>query len=252
MVMEKFIRLPGLPIVPQTAGDGPDAIDSGTTTPTATPFQLADSGNDFVGDGVAVGDIAYNVTTNEYTTITAVGPLTNDPLTLDADIFALGGGEAYRIMLAATAFELQDADGAFDGRVNVGDLVVTPNGLTANVTAVADAVLTLDRPIISNVPSAINQVYTIYSADGQNNILINASGVASVAYTSGSVSTISYVERTVGGDLNDLIITHDADTSPQEFHNALSNAFVSAYETNWRDVVTDLVLPEGMRIISVA
>lgn len=251
MVMEKFIRLPDLPIVPQSVCDGPDAIDSGTTTPTSTEFQLADSGNDFVGDGVAVGDIAYNVTTNEYTTITAVGPLTNDPLTLDADIFALGGGEAYRIMLAATAFELQDADGAFDGRVNVGDLVVNINGLTANVTAVADTVLTLDRPLISNVPSPTNKLYTIYSADGQNNILINASGVASVAYTSGTSSTISYVERTVGGDLNDLIITHDADTSPQEFHNALSNAFVSAYETNWRDVVTDLVLPEGMRIVSV-
>jgi len=251
MVMEKFIRLPDLPIVPQSLSDGPDVIDSGTTTATSTPFQLADSGNDFVGDGVAVGDIAYNVTTNEYTTITAVGALATLPLTLDADIFALGGNEAYRIMLAATAFELQDASGAFDGKVNVGDLVVNINGLTANVTAVADTVLTLDRPLISNVPSPTNKVYTIYSADGQNNILINASGVASVAYTSGTSSTISYVERTVGGDLNDLVINHDADTSPQEFYNALSNAFVSAYETNWRDVVTDLVLPEGMRIVSV-
>ena len=185
MVMEKFIRLPGLPIVPQALGDGPDAIDNGTTTATLTPFQLADSGNNFVGDGVVVGDIAYNVTTNEYANITAVGVSATLPLTLDADIFALGGGEAYRIMLAATAFELQDADGAFDGKVNVGDLVVNINGLTANVTAVADAVLTLDRPLISNVPSPTNKLYTIYSADGQNNILINASGVASVAYTSG-------------------------------------------------------------------
>lgn len=250
MVMEKFIRLPDFPVVPYALANGPDALDSGTTTVTSTPFQLADSGNDFVGLGVVVGDIAYNVTTNEYANITAVGPLATNPLTLDADIFALGGGESYRVMTLATAFELQDADGAFDGRVNVGDLVVTSTGLTANVTAVADAVLTLDRPIISNVPPS-NKVYTIYSADGQNSILINASGVASVTYTSVSASTISYVGRTVGGDLNDLVINHDADTSPQEFHNALSNAFVSAYETNWRDVVTDLVLPQGMRIVSI-
>jgi hypothetical protein len=250
MIMEKFIRLPDFPVVPQALADGPDNLDAGTTTVTVTAFQLADSGNDFVGDGVSVGDIAYNVATNEYAFVTAVGALATDPLTLDADIFALAGGQLYRIMTLATAFQLQDTDGAFEGRVNVGDLVVTGPGLTANVTNVADAVLTLDRPIITD--TSFGNIYTVYSADGQNSILINASGVASVDYNVSTYCTVSYIDRTVGGDLNALTINHTADTSAQEFHNALNNALVSAYETNWRDVVTDLVLPQGMRITKIS
>jgi len=249
MVMEKFLIFP-LPVVTGVAS-APTALSYGTASGTATGF-LVDTTATFAANGVVAGDVVVNITSGGVTTVLTTPTVDGDNLAIaSAVVDFFETGDAYRIMLAADANKLVGSGTSFISDVSPGDVVLNGNEQEATVVTVdSNTQLTLSAPIISTLPTSPDaDTYYIYSEnDNDGDRLFNISGIATVEYVGATYCTVSYIDRTLGGALNDLNIYHTTDTSAQEFHNALNNALVSAYETNWRDVVTDLVLPQGMRI----
>lgn len=245
MIMEKFLTL-SLPVNTGTAtGPTPVGDVNGTITSVVVDT-VTDTNADFVSDGVSVDDVVVNVDTNAYALVTNVAATA---LTLDSDIF-LVASQKYRVMDESDAFTLTDSAATFTSTVAVGDVVLNGSYVESTVVTIdSDTQLTLSAPIISTLPSIPDaDTYFIYSeGDNDGDRLFNISGIATVAYMNSIYCTVSYMDRKVGGGLSQVSIYHTTDTSAQEFHNTLNNALVSAYETNWRDVTTDLVLPQGMR-----
>jgi len=92
--------------------------DSGTTDSTSAN-KLADSGGDFVNDGIQVGDIVKNTTDTTWSYVTAVAAT---QLTLNDDIFVSGEGyNIYSTPYLSDAYvecngqTLSDSDSPFNG-----------------------------------------------------------------------------------------------------------------------------------------
>lgn len=243
--MEKFLTL-SLPVDTGTAtGPTPVGDVNGTITSVVVDT-VTDTTADFANDGVSVDDVVVNVDTNAYALVTNVAATV---LTLDSDIF-LVASQKYRVMDESDAFTLTDSAATFTSTVAVGDVVLNGSYVESTVVTVdSDTQLTLSAPIISTLPASPDaDTYLIYSeGDNDGDRLFNISGIATVAHMSNTYCTVSYMDRKVGGGLNQLSIYHTTDTSSLQFHHVLNDGIVSAYESNWRDVTTDLVLPQGMR-----
>lgn len=131
-------------------------VSSGTADAIPTVNHLTDAGADFLTDGVAINDIAVNLSTGATATITGVLPT---DLTLSANIFSVGS-ETYAVVTAASPIHsgnagspalntLFDYTATWTGiPVAINDLAVEPVGPSyAKVTAVTDTVLTLNGNI---------------------------------------------------------------------------------------------------------
>ena len=252
MIMEKFLIFP-LPVVTGVAS-GPVPLSQGTTSGTATGF-LVDTTATFATDGVAAGDVVVNITSGGVTTVLTTP--TVDGANLDiasavVDFFETG--DKYRVMLAADANKLVDTGITFTSDVSPGDVVLNGNDQEATVVTVdSDTQLTLSAPIISTLPASPDaDTYYIYS-EGNNDgdRLFNISGIATVSHVSSTYCTVSYMDRKVGGGINQLSIYHTTDTSSLQFHHVLNDGIVNAYERQWKDVAIPFKLPSGMRITSI-
>jgi len=254
MIMEKFLILPNLPVVTGVAS-GPVPLANGTTSGTADGF-LVDTAATFFDDGVEAGDVVVNITSGATTTVLTTPTVDGDNLAIaNAEVGFFETGDAYRIMLAADANKLVGSGTSFTTDVSPGDVVL--NGVFEEATVVtvdSDTQLTLSAPIISTAPTVPDaDTYYIYSeGDNDGDILLPITGIADVEYATSLLEAITYVDRTVGGNLNTIAIAHTADASSYAFHNALTSAIVNAYERQWKDVSIPLVLPQGMRIITMA
>ena len=75
--------------------------------------------------------------------------------------------------------------------------------------------------------------------------LFNISGIATVSHVSSTYCTVSYMDRKVGGGINQLSIYHTTDTTGLQFHHVLNDGIVNAYERQWKDVAIPFKLPFG-------
>ena len=152
MVMEKFLIFP-LPVVTGVAS-APTALSDGTASGTATGF-LVDTTATFAADGVVAGDVVVNITSGGVTTVLTTPTVDGDNLAIaSAVVDFFETGDAYRIMLAATANELVGSGTSFTSDVSPGDVVLNGNEQKATVVTVdSNTKLTLSAPIISKLPS---------------------------------------------------------------------------------------------------
>lgn len=253
MIMEKFLILPNLPVVSGTAS-APVPLSNGTTDGTADGF-LVDTAATFLTDGVVADDVVVNITSGGVTTVLTTPTVDGDNLAItNTEVGFFESGDAYRIMLAADANKLVDTGTSFTSDVSVGDVVLNGNKQEATVVSVdSDTQLTLSAPIISTAPAAPDaDSYYIYSeGDNDGDVLLPITGIADVEYISVGAEIITYIDQTGAGALNSKTIAHTDDGSLYDFHNALTSAIVNAYERQWKDVSIPLVLPSGMRILTV-
>ncbi|MDB4493646.1 hypothetical protein N9233_00485 [Flavobacteriales bacterium] len=251
--MEKFLIFP-LPVVTGDAS-GPVPITESVTDGTADGF-LVDTAAEFVTDGVVAGDVVVNITSGGVTTVLTTPTVDGDNLAIaSAVVDFFETGDAYRIMLAADANKLVGSGTSFTTDVSVGDVVLNANEQEANVVSVdSDTQLTLSAPIISTLPASPDAgTYYIYSEnDNDGDRLFNISGIATVSHVSSTYCTVSYMDRKVGGGINQLSIYHTTDTSSLQFHHVLNDGIVNAYERQWKDVAIPFKLPSGMRITSIS
>ena len=253
MVMEKFLIFP-LPVVTGVAS-APTALSDGTASGTATGF-LVDTTATFAADGVVAGDVVVNITSGGVTTVLTTPTVDGDNLAIaSAVVDFFETGDAYRIMLAATANELVGSGTSFTSDVSPGDVVLNGNEQKATVVTVdSNTKLTLSAPIISKLPASPDaDTYYIYSEnDNDGDRLFNISGIATVSHVSSTYCTVSYMDRKAGGGINQLSIYHTTDTTGLQFHHVLNDGIVNAYERQWKDVAIPFKLPSGMRITSIS
>ena len=253
MIMEKFLTLPNLPVVTGVAS-GPVPLANGTTSGTADGF-LVDTTAEFATDTVVAGDVVVNITSGATTTVLTTPTVDGADLAIaNAEVDFFETGDAYRIMLAADANKLVDTGTSFTTDVSPGDVVL--NGVFEEATVVtvdSDTQLTLSAPIISTAPTVPDaDTYYIYSeGDNDGDVLLPITGIADVEYLGVGAESITYIDQTGAGGLNSKTIAHTDDGSLYDFHNALTSAIVNAYERQWKDVSIPLVLPSGMRILTV-
>ena len=251
--MEKFLILPNLPVV-SGAASAPVPPSDGTADGTADGF-LVDTAATFLSDGVVAGDVVVNITSGGVTTVLTTPTVDAANLAItNAEVGFFESGDEYRIMVAAEANTLVDTGTSFTSDVSVGDVVLNGNKQEATVVSVdSDTQLTLSAPIISTAPTTPDaDSYYIYSeGDNDGDILLPITGIADVEYLGVGAESITYIDQTVAGSLNSKLIAHTDDGSLYDFHNALTSAIVNAYERQWKDVSIPLVLPSGMRILTV-
>lgn len=252
MIMEKFLIFP-LPVVTGVAS-GPVPLSHGTANGTATGF-LVDTTATFYSQGVVAGDVVVNITSGGVTTVLVTPTVDGANLNVaSAVVDFFETGDKYRVMLAADANKLVDTGTTFTSDVLPGDVVVNANNQEATVVTVdSNTQLTLNAPIISTQPTVPDaDTYYIYSGSGNDeDRLFNISGIATVSHVSNTYCTVSYMDRKVGGGINQLSIYHTPDTSSLQFHHVLNDGIVNAYERQWKDVAIPFKMPSGMRITSI-
>lgn len=145
---------------------GSGDIVKGTTTATSAD-DLEDSSENFIAQGVRVGDRITNTTDTTYATVTAIESAT--VLSVSADIFTTG--ENYTISRGVlivdgttdgtTASKLVDSSETFTNRIAAGDKVKnTTDNTEAYVTSVEDA----NTLVLSADIMATGEDYIIYES----------------------------------------------------------------------------------------
>ena len=246
--MEKFLKVAS-PIADGTSTASPAPVgNNGGTTPafgtitSVVALEINNTAAKFATSVVVLaGDIAYNVTTGVWTTVTVVD--SDIKLTLADDIFKTAL-DKYRVMPSADAFLLVDSGTAFLDDVAIGDIVMNGLGRKATVVSVnSDTDLTLSAPIMAVYTGSLNQddwyIWRTDSDGSLNSQLLSITDVAGVSYTSASAALITYKERTSGGALRTASVA--VLSEGLDLNIDLQNAVTSSYSENWTRVVRPLV-----------
>lgn len=112
---------------------------SGSNT-SVTVNKLVDSGADFVGDGVEIGDFVTNNTTNQQVSVTAVAAT---ELTLDGDIFT-ASPESYSVY---SSNSIRDVSQACNGLTLTDDLNCASAATLSTYSKTTSGIDTLPEPV---------------------------------------------------------------------------------------------------------
>ena len=152
-------------------------ISVGSTT-NAAANELIDIGANFIADGVEVGDLVTNITSNEQTEVTEVLSATN--LTLQDDIFPVPN----QLYIIYKSYSIKDVSDACDGdtmtdgvNCGVADSLDSYNKFTSGITAFPQPIKIISSPssntigfqmpamAYSNGTNTIVEYYEVISVD---------------------------------------------------------------------------------------
>lgn len=123
----KVIKSDNVPI------PNPTSISSGTNTST-TANKLICSTATFIKNGIAIGDVVYNITGSTSATVKSVDSETQ--LTLSADIFSVAGGTGKSFVVYQNS--------SFNGNPNYGCYLYVGAAGNVSVTTVGGDTVTFD------------------------------------------------------------------------------------------------------------